>query len=132
LPCPSLLDDGGEFDGEDDAVLEPDDEDELVDDDQDPPLLALLLPELWLPLASLIRFDALLNAPVVASLSAPMAMIRLPTSISKRMAYSGAETPASSLTMRRNILVLEPPTTRSNRAAIPRAEEAIFDNPVSR
>lgn len=126
LPCPSPLEDGGEFDGEDDG---------LVADDQAPPLLALLLPELWLALdtfASLILLDALLNAPDIAPLSAPTATTRLPTSKSKRTAYSGAEMPASSFAMWRNILVLEPPITRYDRVVVPGSEKAIFGDAVSR
>ena len=87
LPCPALFEDCGEFVGED---------------------VGPALPAELEPLdaaASLIPLAALLKTSVVAALRAPTATTRLPTSKSKRTAYSGADTPASSLPKCRNMLV---------------------------
>jgi hypothetical protein len=92
------------------GVLVSDGSDEVVDVDEDAVLVPLLLAELELlldPPTSLMLLAALLNTSVVAPLRAPIPATRLPTSKSKRMAYSGADTPASSLPMYRNILVPE-------------------------
>lgn len=59
------------------------------------------------PLASLIPLAVLLNTTVVAVPSAFMPATTVATSSSKRTAYSGPATPASSFAMRRNILAPE-------------------------
>lgn len=105
--------DGGESVGDDDG--------EFAGDDEGPGLVPPLA-RLWLPLdppASLIPLAALLNRLVVAPLRASTATTMLPTSRSKRTAYSGADTPVSSLPICRNIPVPEPPITRSARVIVP-------------
>jgi hypothetical protein len=63
---------------------------------------------LLVPLASLMPLAVLLNTVVVAVLRALTARTTLVTSKSKRIAYSGAETAASSLAIRRNMLAPQP------------------------
>ena len=139
LPFPPLFADGGGFCPHDGGELLAGDDEFVPDDavlvpDDDPVLLALALAELRLPFppASLIPFAALLKTSVVALLRAPIATTRLATSKSKRTAYSGAETPASSLPRCRNMLAPKPPITRYPRVVVPRIEEATLGYAVSR
>jgi hypothetical protein len=109
-----------------------DDDGALVADDDDAVLIPLLLAALRLPPASLIPLAVLLKTSVVALLSAPTAPTTLITSKSKSIAYSGADTPASSLAIYWNTLAPEPSITRAGRVVVPGLEKAMFGYAVSR
>jgi hypothetical protein len=112
-PGPPFVDGGDASVGDDDDESVDDEgwfitaDDEALVADDDAALAALALAEFRPPFdppASLIPLAALSNTLVVALLSAPTAKTTLATSKSKSIAYSGADTPASSLAICRNIL----------------------------
>ena len=120
LPRLLLEEDGVPVD--EDRVLVDVDDGEFVGDDEGAVLAALVLAELWLPLdpaASLMPLAVLLNTPVVVEVRAFIPTTMLPTSRSKRTAYSGPATPVSSLTMRRNIRAPEAAYYQIDRLFVP-------------
>jgi hypothetical protein len=133
LPCPLLGEEEGVPVG-DDGVFVGGGEGEFAGDDEGAALAAVVLAGLRPPLdpaALLIPSAVLLNTPVVVVVSAFIPTTMLPTSRSKRTAYSGPATPASSSAMRRNILAPEA-AYHANRPRISPAEKAIFGHIVSR
>lgn len=120
LPRLLLEEDGVPVD--EDRVLVDVDDGEFVGDDEGAVLAVLVFAELRLPLdwaASLMPLAVLLNTPVVVEVRAFIPTTMLPTSRSKRTAYSGPATPVSSLTMRRNILAPEAAYQQIDRLFVP-------------